>query len=154
MDYSPNFHIQKKDHFGFDGVNAAKGTGAYKQKSYCTVIGGVPGWDASIRPEGGKQRLTLYHYYNDDPRFPEDYCKVGVISTFFDNVLKMTEGTNGNWSTSSSVEKLFTWVHAKETASGYRGTLQGDVVVEENGAAWRLLEHGWYFMGKYPGYAL
>ena len=161
---TPNYKVEKKDHFGFSGANAAQGTGAYKQKSYTTVVGGAKGWDPSIRPEGGKQQLTLYHYYNggmsfyvpigDEPKFPDHYCKVAVLNCMFDGVLELTENPDGNWSKTGIVRKLFSWVHAKETKSGYRGTLVGDVVVEENGFAWRLEDNGWYFVGKFPGYAL
>ena len=44
-------------------------------------------------------------------------------------------------------------MHAKKSKTGYRGTLVGDVVVEESGRAWRLEEKGWYYIGCYPGYA-
>ena len=98
--------------------------------------------------------MSFYVPIGDDPKFPEHYCKVAVINAMFDNILTMTEDVEGKWSSSSSVEKLFAWVHAKETKTGYRGTLVGDVVVEENGFGWRLMDNGWYFIGKFPGYAL
>ena len=115
---TPNYgKIEVKDHFGFSGAHAANGTGAYKTKSYSKIVGGVAGWNSSIAPEGRTQLLTIYHYYNGgmafyvpigpEPRFPTDFCKVAVVQTRFDDVLKQTESVDGSWSTSSIVQRLF-----------------------------------------------
>eukprot|EP00727_Mastigamoeba_balamuthi_P009263 m51a1_g496 hypothetical protein (2138) ;mRNA; r:250627-259536 len=143
-----NFKVQKKDHF-------AEHTG-----STVEVVHVVDG--QGHKPSAGVQRLAVHHYYTStcefyvdgvcaQPKFPSDFCKVAVISSTMAAAMRVMGVESGTWISDPAVVQVFPWTHFRKCgATKQRGTLVGDVIVEENGTAWRVESDGVSYFGMHP----
>lgn len=150
----PNFTIPKKrDRFAESTTTT---TGSSGGRASVRVIGG-----SDRTPGAGVQEITVYHFYRSgvpfwmpnclNVKFPSDFCRVALIRATLGDAIRLTQDDTGEWIHDSSIVDAWTWTFYKSCgASGKRGSLVGDVFVEENGNAWRLEGTAVSFVGLHP----
>lgn len=154
MDLQPNFTVKKRDHFGTT-TTAAAGSGVRKT---VRVVGG-----GDRRPNDAPQLLTLYHFYSGSAgfwmptmpaaTFPGNFCRVALLETTLADALRLTMDDERDWTKDPAVRDTWTWTFYRQEPTGKRATLVGDVVLEENGDAWRVESQGVSFFGSFPDFA-
>jgi hypothetical protein len=84
-------------------------------------------------------------------RFPADFCRVALFRSTLGDALRLSGDDTGAWCKDPSVVQEWTWTFYRQSPPhGKRGTLVGDVAVEENGDAWRVESNAISYLGNYP----
>eukprot|EP00300_Choanocystis_sp_HF-7_P038500 c55517_g1_i1.p3 GENE.c55517_g1_i1~~c55517_g1_i1.p3 ORF type:complete len:232 (+),score=55.13 c55517_g1_i1:33-698(+) len=113
---------------------------------------------APTAPRDTPQNIVVYHFYRgmeeffmdglmDEPRFPDEYCKVALLRTTFKKACQIT--SNDGWQSNPAVKDTFPWVHYKNCADGFRETCSGDVLVEDNANAWQWSGSSFKYLGRF-----